>query len=183
MQEKIKKYWYVPVGLLLLVLSNSSLRSTFRKTLGIKEVSGRDFAFTNKAFEADLKKLGWQPGWQWCMMYVKYVWSKWLSGKRKELAMKLISANSQITWTNFRNDNSGIFELSSKPKTGSIAIWQGMNNPAAGHGAIVKTVQSDHFITVEGNYSNQVKEVKRSYNYSYANSEGNRLIGFINVKG
>lgn len=182
MNEKIKKYWYLPVGGLLLIMSNSSLMATFRNTLGIKEVYGRDSAFTDKKFETELKKLGWQPGWQWCMMYTKYVWSKWLVGKRKEHAMKLISANSQMTWNNFRTDTSGYFELSSKPQKGAIAIWQGVNNTAAGHGAIVKEVNKDNFITVEGNYSNQVKQVTRPYNYSYANSEGNRLIGFINVK-
>lgn len=180
MGDKIKKYWYIPVG--LLVLFSSPLSATLKRTIGIKEVSGRDSAFTDKNFESELKKLGWHPGWQWCMMYTKYVWSKWLKGSRREKAMKLISANSQITWANFRKDTSGYFELSSKPKKGAIAIWQGVNNPAAGHGAIVESVHDSHFMTVEGNYSNQVKRVQRPYNFTYANSEGNRLVGFINVR-
>ncbi|MBN2727823.1 MAG: CHAP domain-containing protein [Bacteroidales bacterium] len=185
MPGKLKKYWYVPVGAIsLLLLSSKSVRGVVAKTIDIKEI-GNDAGFSNKSFEAELKKLDWQPGWAWCVMYTKYVWSKWLKGKRKEAAMKLFSANSQITWNNFKNDKSGYFEVSKTPKVGSIAIWQGYYNKATGHAGIVTKVEPGYFETIEGNYGNKVEDgIKRKYNYYTPTPapENLVLIGFINVR-
>lgn len=179
----LKKHWYVPAGLLL--LSSSSVQSIVNKTIGIRETGG-GAGFSNKAFEAEMKELGWQPWWSWCVMYAKYTWSHWLKGAKRDQAMKLINVNSQQTWSNFRKDTSGYFELSDKPKhIGAIAIWQGAVNSGTGHAGIVTKIPADYsyFETAEGNYSNKVSTVKRYYNYNTANSEGLKLRGFINVKG
>ncbi|MPN04045.1 hypothetical protein SDC9_151281 [bioreactor metagenome] len=179
----LKKYWYVPAGLIL--LSSSSVQSIVKKTIGIQETGGGS-GFSNKAFEAEMKELGWQPWWSWCVLYAKYSWSHWLKGKERAKAMELLNANSQQTWSNFRKDTSGLFELSDKPKhVGAIAIWQGAVNKGTGHAGIVTKIPSDYksFITWEGNYNNQVaKDITRYYNYTTANSEGLKLKGFINVK-
>lgn len=187
MIDWLKKHWYLPAaGGFLLISSGSSIKSISSKTDEIKGKPGYQ-GFSDAAFEAELKKLGWQSGWAWCVMYAKYTWSHWLKGRKKLRAMELINANSHATWKNFETDQSGYFELSKKPKhIGAIAIWQGAANNGTGHAGIVTKIPSDYsyFETIEGNYGNNVhSEIKRTYNYFAANSEGLILKGFINVKG
>ena len=182
----IKRNWYIPAGGLLLIASGSNnIISILKKTVGIRE-TGQDSGFTNKAFEAELKALEWQPGWAWCVMFAKRTWSHWLKGDKRKVAMNLMQANSQVTWNNFKKDKSGYFVLttSGKPKhVGAIAIFQNVYNSARGHAAVVTEIHDNHFVATEGNYNNQVEgNVIRPYNYNTANKEGLRLIGFINVK-
>lgn len=177
--DKLKRYWYIPAGVALIVLSGG-LSKTLKQTVGLKE-TGNNAGFEDKQFEAEMKKLGWQPGWHWCVIYVKYVWNKWLSGAKKLRAMQLIVANSQTTYNNFLKDTSGYFQISKTPKKGSIAIWQ--RSSTSGHAGIVESINSDNtFTSIEGNQSDKVSRVKRSYNFDKANSEGLKLRGFINIK-
>lgn len=178
-KAKLKKHWYIPtaIGALLLL---KGVQPVLNRTLNIEE-TGNNAGFTDKNFEAALKKLGWQPGWHWCVMYAKYVWSKWLKGAKKLRAMQLISANSQVTYSNFEKDTSGYFEVSKKPQKGSIVIWQ--RSSTSGHAGIVEKINSDNtFTSIEGNQSDKVTRVKRTYNFTTVNSEGLKLRGFINIK-
>lgn len=182
----LKTHWYIPVGGIILLSPQKSIAAIARLTDGIKEI-GYDSGFSSKKFQAEMIGLKWQPGWAWCVMYAKYVWSHWLKGAKRKRAMELISANSQVTWNNFKNDKSGLFILTTdKPRhEGAIVIWTGALNNGTGHAGIVRKIPKDYksFVTVEGNYGNQVKDdITRYYNFTTANSEGLILKGFINVK-
>ena len=163
------------------------LMKVLRMTDGIIEKAG-DTGWNDPKFQQEMADVGWHSGWAWCVLYSEYVWKKILPKYKYKVAEKLLTNNSQTTWANFKRhteNNGKYFEISKKPKKGSIAIWQGISNPLTGHAGIVTDVpkDKDYFVTQEGNYAGKVtKDIKRKYRWNGTTSEGYRLIGFINIK-
>lgn len=159
------------------------LEQQLKLTAGISEI-GADAGFSNEEFQKALKELGWSAGMAWCVFYSKYIWSKILPKKKWDVAKNLLTGNSQTTWANFEKDKSGYFELSSKPKVGSIAIWQYPDATWKGHAGVVTSVDRNTFLAQEGNYAGKVSAgVKRQLVFDkVVETEGFKLLGFINVK-
>lgn len=159
-----------------------------RKFVGKEEIPGNQ-GFQDKKLEAKMKAIGWAPGAEWCAFYVRMVLLDSLSGKRRELADKLLNGSSQQTYLNLEADKSGYFEATKdKPKSGAIVIWQQIGNPAKGHAGLVTKVNGDQFETIEGNLNldgsdGKIAARKYSMKSEYnGNSWGCVLRGFINIK-
>lgn len=159
------------------------LKERLSLTAGISEI-GADAGFSDAEFQKALKELGWSAGMAWCVFYSKYIWSKILPKKKWDVAKNLLTGNSQTTWANFEKDKSGYFELSSKPKVGSIAIWQYPDATWKGHAGVVTSVDRNTFLAQEGNYAGKVSAgVKRQLIFDkVVEKEGFKLLGFINIK-
>jgi hypothetical protein len=148
--------------------------------VGQKEIPD-NAGFYNPVFQSMMSMLGaWVPGAEWCASFVRMVWLSVLKGKRKTIAKKLLSPSTQTTFTNFQKDTSGLFTVSSKPKTGSVVIWRARSNPAKGHAGIyVGKIAGKHYF-VEGNKGNAVRLT--SYT-DYSNPTSNLYFrGFINIR-
>jgi len=179
------KYHFVAIIVFVVIiyfLSRNKISSTARRFLG-QEETGSNKAFKSSRFEKLMKSAGWYSGAQWCAFFAKMVVLKSLSGQKKELAQKLLSGSTQMTWSNFKNDKSGLFKISDKPKKGAVIIWQSLNNSAKGHTGIVSKVTSKGYEVIEGNsnYGGHSGIVKKlSYRFD-ENPKGLKLKGFIIV--
>ena len=130
--------------------------------------------FQEKWFEEDLKAVGWQKNFMWCVLFCKLVYKE--AYKLIDISIytniirPLFSANSQKLWKRFKEAGY----TSDKPIPGAIAIWK--LSKSRGHAGIVKTVLGDNdFITIEGNKGDKVSIVNRTIK----NKTGYKLLGFI----
>lgn len=174
-----------------------------KKYLGQEELPG-NAGFKNEKFQSKMESIGWYKKAQWCSYNAKLIFTEALFGKRKKLASELISGSSQQTWLNFKADKSGLFEVSDKPKRGSLVIWQSLTDATKGHVGIVVNYSKKLFKTIEGNSNNVVvnlkdlkhnikkdddKEIESTksegqvaYHIRQYDGDGMKLLGFINLK-
>lgn len=142
-----------------------------------------NMGFVNKSFEKIMTALGnWRPGFEWCACFARMVWLSVLSGRKKEIAERLLSPSSQLTYANFAVDKSGLFEVSNKPKPGSIIIWQSVQEPHKGHAGIFISMFGNNYITIEGNKGQKVSVVRYTPEKMLRPSNVLKLRGFINIK-
>lgn len=119
--------------------------------VGIKEL-GDNQGFTDKAFEADLTKLGWHTGWAWCVFAAEKVW---IDAYRElgaseafiKRLRKLFNPSAQKTFKQFSEAND--FKVVNYPEKGAIAIWA--TGRYTGHAALVDIFDEKCFNTFEGN--------------------------------
>jgi len=150
----------IPVGILIvlivvlvivLVKMKGRAVNFANRFVGVEEI-GNNQGFFNPTFQKLLQNVGWKPGNQWCGFFAKMVYTNSLKPKHKELAKKLMNGSTQLTLKNFKNDKSGLFEISDKPKKGGLVIWQSLKDKTRGHiGVIAKTFRNKGFQTIEGN--------------------------------
>ena len=161
------------------------------KYVGSKEKVNNS-GFIDPKLEKDMKDAGWYPGASWCVYFVKMIWKKVLPSKfpnHWKIAQKLISGNSQNTWSKFKKDTSGLFKQSNTPQIGGIVIWQKYKKGLPlweGHAGIVKSHTTTSFVTIEGNTndngsSNGDGIYEKNRKYAWNTYEGLRLKGFINI--
>jgi len=178
------------VVLLLIVWIVSRLFSAKNKIvnkaagfLGEEETKSNQ-GFKNPDFEKKMREIGWRPESEWCAFFARMVFLNVLTGKRREIADKLISGSTQTTYRNFENDTSGLFKVSQTPTKGSIIIWQSTSNSAKGHAGIVTGTFAGGFETIEGNtYAetyNEGKVVRKKYEFSKP-SKTLKIRGFISI--
>jgi hypothetical protein len=154
-----------------------------KKYIGQMEIQP-NMGFVNKSFEKIMTTLGqWKPGFEWCACFARMVWLSVLNGRKHEIANRLLSPSSQLTFANFAADKSGFFEVSNKPKPGAIVIWQSVNEPGKGHAGIFISMFAGQYITVEGNTPKQNVGL-RKYTPERMLRPSNvlKLRGFINIK-
>lgn len=125
--------------------------------------------WTNKAYEADMRSIGWLPGDEWCADSAILVWKKIYVSQPAiwAIARRLLSANCQITLKNFRNDP--IWPTGMIPKIGALAVWQSGNSLTNGHIGIVTSVDNDlvHFKSAEGNTSSTTQpDIRTGWTYA-----------------
>lgn len=192
---KTKYIWYIAGGLLIILLIFKGKKmynsiSDFANSLIGNEELPNNSGFKNSQFAQLMKEAGWQKGNSWCVFFAKAVWLKTLKGKALELAKKYVVANSQDTYTNFKNLNSPLFSVSKFPKVGGMVIFQHFDKGIgthSGHAGIITEVTKDYFKTIEGNTNNDgsregttVLAKTRKYNFD-SPLTGLRLKGFINI--
>jgi len=189
MTKQDKIYLYVFLTLMFFVIlyfhfktSKKVLRKA-KSFLG-QEETGENKGFRSSNFEAKMRKIGWFKGAQWCAFFTRLVWLESLPAKYRKVAEKLTSGSSQQTFLNFQKDKSGLFEVKSRPKKGSIVVWQATRDASRGHVGIVTKVTSNSFETIEGNsnvngHPGIVTRLKHSFEKS---PSGLKLRGFINIK-
>ena len=189
--QTLSKYKY-QIGIILLILvlipvyilSRNKITRFAKKFIGQEETTG-NIDFKNESFKKLMIKAGWYPGAMWCSFFARMIWINKLTGKKKKIAEQLTHGATQQTFVNFQNDTSGLFEIASIPKKGSIVIWQSIKTPQFGHAGIVTNVNSTGFETVEGNSNpNHHPGIVAIHKYSTFTSTPNsdlKLRGFINI--
>jgi hypothetical protein len=154
-----------------------------KKYIGEREIEPNQ-GFVNKSFEKIMYQLGqWRPSYEWCACFARLIWLLVLTGRKREIANRLLSPSSQLTFANFAADKSGLFEVSpDKPKPGAIVIWQSRAQPHKGHAGIFITKLGKDFITIEGNQGQKVSICKYSPEKMQNPTQILKLRGFINLK-
>lgn len=195
--KNMNKYYYylIPVFLIIIIFlffnrKEKIIRYANKWVGDVEEIPG-NMGFTDKEFQSLMHEFGdFRKGDPWCMSFVKMIWTKKTKGKYQDLLDRLMTPSTQGTYANFKNDTSNKFEVSKKPKRGSIVIWQQYVNGSPkyrGHAGIVTRVGFDSFNTIEGNTDDTggregytVAKKKRKYNWNTNN--GLRIKGFITLK-
>jgi len=160
---------------------------------GEKEKSGNQ-GFYNPELETLLKSYGWSIGQPYCAYFTRAMMAESHPDK-KDVLRKILQGGTQLTWSNAKNDKTGTVITTDKPTAGDVVIWQSYKNgvPAKnasggtiGHAGIVKRVNTNDFVTIEGNTGatggregDGIYEKTRNYSWNTAN--GLRLKGFIHL--
>lgn len=168
-----------------------------KRYLGVMEV-GDNMGWDDPKFQQKMANIGWKPGYQWCVYFVKAMWADVFPELRTKTynhkpIIDYISGNSQQTYSNFKmlQDNTGEFLLSGVPKSSDIAVWQYYNSSGSptskGHVGIVSLVKGEEFNTIEGNTSelglHEETVTKKIHNLGeYQKKTGLRLKGFIRYR-
>jgi hypothetical protein len=182
----------VLVGILIYWQKRKVIR--FAKSLiGQTEISG-NMGFNDPEFQKLMEGVNWNPGDQWCVFFTKVVWVNKYKDI-KDMLMKLISGNSQVTYSNFSKDKSGLFSISLIPKPNDIIVWQYVNPSTGqaeqrGHAGIVTRVKANgEFKTIEGNTTSETKTnegyivAEKNHDLNEINKKsGLRIRGFIHYK-
>ena len=195
MKTKEKNILFVSIALVVIGVLLTAFKGRRRiirfagDFLGEKELLG-NMGFQNTTFEKLMIDVGWKRGDAWCVYFNKVIWYHMIANPYRDRAMELLNGNSQETLKNFRNDNSGLFKVTSYPKVGDIAVWQSFKYGIGewkGHTGIVVKVRADYFVSIEGNtnlaggaYGYMVAKKEREYDFS--NNNGLRLKAFISIK-
>lgn len=118
---------------------------------GRKEVSGNK-GFVDKAFEKELKAVGWYVGAPWCAFFTKLILKKAYADNANLLAVILRCCNGSAKQTADNLKASGEFEFGTEPKPGALVIWLKGKGPS-GHAGLVKNVdaKTNTMYTIEGN--------------------------------
>lgn len=114
--------------------------------------------WTDPAYEADMKAIGWEKGDEWCAASAILDWKKGYAAKPAiwAIAKKLVSLNSQQMACNFHADP--VWPTSTHiPKLGAMVIWQEGNSAVSGHCGIVVAINGNQFTSVEGNTTSLTK--------------------------
>jgi hypothetical protein len=177
--------------------------------IGVKEKPNNS-GFVVPSVEQAMREVGWHKYDSWCVYFAKLCWYRALSpfdtveynrlSVTRDLAMKLISGNSQSTLANFQKyisttlDKPVRFVVSDSAVVGSICIWQHYKNGVAewsGHAGIVDSVFPPgykwDYHTIEGNTNNngssngdRVLPKYRRYNWTAINGLRNKKFIVIN---
>jgi len=147
--------------------------------------------FKNAQLEQAMREVGWHKYDSWCVYFAKLCWHVAITNDTvNDLAMKLITGNSQSTLANFQHDKSGWFEVTNYAQPAAIVIWQEIKDSVgmwSGHAGIVIKDTLNGFKTIEGNTntngSSNGYEVAMHYKkYNWHTMNGLRLRGFIRFK-
>ena len=170
--ENIRKYALpavaftgITVGSIVL-FSNQTGKKILKeaqKYIGQKEIHPNK-GWQNKHFQTLMEKVGWQSGWDYCVLFTKLVLLKTLKGKKQKVVAKLFNASSQTTWQNLKKfEHLGLYKISDKAKVGSIAFYKHMQKEWRGHADIVMKVEKNSFSVVSANGSVGVETKTRKY--------------------
>ncbi|MNK47610.1 CHAP domain protein [compost metagenome] len=121
---------------------------------GRQEISGNK-GFKDKAFEKEMKSVGWYVGAPWCAFFTKLILKKAYADNKELQAVILKCCNGSAKQTADNLKASGVFEFGTEPKPGALVIWLNGKGPA-GHAGLVKSVDTKNntMYNVEGNTNN-----------------------------
>ncbi len=161
-----------------------------KKWVGEKEIAG-NMGFENSELDEYMRKYGdFRDSQSWCASFVKMVVMKKVGKNYEQLIDKLITPSTQQTFNNFKNDNSGLFKITTEPKKGDIVIWQKYKQGNAtfyGHMGVVEKVKKDSFMSIEGNTNSKggregIEVAVKERKFDFNNINGLRIKGFIHIK-
>lgn len=119
--------------------------------VGRTELKGNK-GFNDKAFEKELKSVGWYMTAPWCAFFVRLILVKAYRNNPELLAKvkKLMSGSTQASYNAFVKD--GTFTVDDTPAVGAVVIWQ-HGNTASGHTGIVQSfdLAKNTMTVIEGN--------------------------------
>lgn len=174
-----------------------------RSYIGQEEISGNK-GFIDKAFDKEMRNIGFYTGAAWCGFFCMLSWLKakepiHVTDKRKQVS-RIVTSSAVRSMK--QASMAGRFEL--YPVPGAVAVWRTFKNnkpQSTGHMAIVdedfeikkwhEDKENDlripvdgYFKTIEGNTNadggREGKEVaEKSRSFSWTRADGLRLMGFI----
>lgn len=144
--------------------------------------------FTDAAFQAMMKDVGWKSGEAWCAYYVKIVLMQFYSFDR-DYINKVMTGSAAgnyyaIKNLNARNDKRYIIINSDAPQVGDVVVWGIVGR---GHtGIVTEVINKNSIRSIEGNTSlsgaregDGVRTLKRNVKVGANSSEGLKLLGYI----
>jgi hypothetical protein len=156
--KKFGLFALIGAGILLLIKKmdiSSKIIDFGKKWVGVNDI-GNNIGFSNPVFTALMKSVGWEPGYEWCMYFVKLVFTTAYKDNSIVLQSinKLFNGSSQQSFNNVLKSRDGIFKAITigAPQVNDIVIYVHTNNRAAGHAGVVLKVNDNNTIeTLEGN--------------------------------
>ena len=169
----------------------------------IKELKGvakraQNKGFTDAAFQAMMREVGWSSGQAWCAYFVKLIYMQFFSFDRDWLDKNftgLATGNFyQVSKLNRAKDFRYITVTTNTPQVADIVVWgqvgRAINlppSPPPGHtGVITEVITNNKIKTIEGNTTLAgVREgdgsriLTRNAFVGVNNSDGQRLLGYI----
>lgn len=144
--------------------------------------------FTDAAFQAMMKEVGWKSGEAWCAYYVKVVLMQFYSFDR-DYVNKVFTGSAAgnfyaVRNLNARNDKRYILVTSDDPQVGDVVVWGVIGR---GHtGIVTEVINKNSIRSIEGNTSlagaregDGVRTLRRSVKVGSNSSEGLKLLGYI----
>jgi len=114
--------------------------------------------WTDPAYEADMKSVGWEVNDEWCAAAAILDWKKGYAANPEiwKIAEKLVDLNSQAMARKFHADP--VWPTSTNvPKLGAMVVWQLGSSATEGHCGIVVAIDGNKFTSVEGNTTSETK--------------------------
>jgi hypothetical protein len=156
--KKFGLFALIGAGILLLIKKmdiSSKIIDFGKKWVGVNDI-GNNIGFSNPVFTALMKSVGWEPGYQWCMYFVKLVYSTIYKDKPEVLQQinKLFDGSSQLSYNRVLKNKGGIFKAVTigAPQVNDIVIYVHTNDRSRGHAGIVLKVNDNNTMeTLEGN--------------------------------
>lgn len=146
--------------------------------------AGNNMDFHDEEFEKDLREVGWQPGYAWCMLLVR------LSVKKGSPTIweKVRNHFTPSVMTTYNNLIKAGYKVTRTPTAGAIAFWQN-GDKWQGHTGLVddKGITDKSFVCIEGNTDvrgsrdgGAVAEKTRPLDFT-KKKKGLNLLGFIEL--
>lgn len=162
--------------------SSMSIFEVAKKYLGQKEISPNK-GFTDKAFDALMRKAGFYTGAAWCGFFCRLCYM--VAGDK---ALRLLTGSAVGTMK--KASKAGNWHT--EPVKDAVVIYRMFKNGKAqstGHMGVVTKVYPGGFDTIEGNTTDKggregimvAERIKRSYKWDV--KDGLRLMGFIHPEG
>jgi hypothetical protein len=156
-----------------------------KQYIGKKEKPGNT-GFVDKQMEADMRAVGWQPGWAWCAGFCEAIAWKAYPTRINELKGHFVPSAVNT----YRNLLKAGYKTSLTPEVGAFVFWQRMKDGIGqwqGHcGIVSEVIDSKTFKSIEGNTNGSgsregdgVYEKNRVVRSDV--EDGLKVIGFIKI--
>lgn len=171
---------------------NHLIVSKAQSYIGQREKLGNS-GFFDEVFDKKMHDVGFVDKEAWCALFAELVWKEAYAEYNRLMVPMLdviFSKSAVQTLSNFKRSVEFKLQVTKIPRPGALVVWQKYINDAPqwqGHIGIFIEFIGGKMITIEGNTNDigsregdGVYKKKRDLNYT--NSNGLRLLGFINPK-
>lgn len=112
---------------------------------------GKNERFNDEEYQRKLAKIGWKPGYAWCMFDAKLMWLEvYRNTTMYNEVNKVLTGGVVVSYR--RAKESELIKVQQKPVIGGIVCWSTGNG--RGHAGIITHIVDDFTVkTIEGNTS------------------------------
>jgi surface antigen len=159
----------------------------------IKELKGvakraQNKGFTDAAFQAMMREVGWSSGQAWCAYYVKLIYMQFFSFDRQWLDRNFTGSAvgnfNQVANLNRAKDFRYIIVTTNTPQVSDIVVW---GQVGRGHtGIVTEVINNNKVVSLEGNTTlagvregDGSRKLTRNVTVGLNNREGQRFLGYI----
>lgn len=137
-----------------------------RSMVGQKEIPGNQ-GFENKNFDLQMRRVGFENGWAWCVLFAELCWSQPTYPGKSQVLTSIsdnFTANAVRTFENFERDQTGLFKTTyTHAEPGDVVIWLKNRDGqpvkkgiwTLGHAGIVERVIEQGIVCIEGNTNSE----------------------------
>jgi surface antigen len=144
--------------------------------------------FTDAAFQAMMREVGWSSGQAWCAYYVKLIYMQFFSFDRQWLDRNFTGSAvgnfNQVANLNRAKDFRYITVTTNTPQVSDIVVW---GQVGRGHtGIVTEVINNNKVVSLEGNTTlagvregDGSRKLTRNVTVGLNNREGKRFLGYI----